>query len=268
MSGDHLLPEPVSRQVAKAERGWRNLKGLASYISDPVCRESARRLADYRDRHEGERCVILGNGPSLNETDLSLIEDEVTFGLNRIYLAFDERDFRTTYLVSVNLHVLEQWGTEIAKLDMPTFLNWEGRDLVPERKDIIYLRTRPGPAFGANPVWQGVWEGATVTFVAMQLAYHMGFGEVILIGVDHSFETEGEAHKTVVSGGKDPNHFHPEYFGEGAKWQLPDLETSEIAYSVAKRAFEEDGRRIVDATIGGELDIFPKVDFEDYVTDG
>jgi hypothetical protein len=111
-------------------------------------------------------------------------------------------------------------------------------------------------------VTNGVWAGATVTYVAMQLAYHMGFETVVLIGVDHSFATKGRPHAVVVSEGDDPNHFDPKYFGKGFRWQLPDLETSEVAYRMAKAQFERDGRRIVDATIGGKLQVFPKVDYE------
>jgi hypothetical protein len=107
-----------------------------------------------------------------------------------------------------------------------------------------------------------LWEGATVTFVAMQLAYFMGFKQVILIGVDHNFTSTGKPNTTVVSTGADPNHFHPGYFGKGFRWQLPDLETSEIAYRMAKSAYEKNGREILDATIGGKLTVFPKVNFD------
>ena len=54
------------------------------------------------------------------------------------------------------------------------------------------------------------------------------------------------------------------YFGKGFRWQLPDLDTSELAYLRARRAYESAGRRIVDATVGGQLDVFPKVDFDSY----
>ena len=85
-----------------------------------------------------------------------------------------------------------------------------------------------------------------MTYVAMQLAYFMGFEEVVLVGVDHSFATKGPAHEVVTSTGADPNHFDPTYFGKGFRWQLPDLETSELAYGLARQVFEADGRRIVD----------------------
>jgi len=98
----------------------------------------------------------------------------------------------------------------------------------------------------------------------LQLAYHLGFTKVILIGVDHSFVSAGKPNETIVSQGDDPNHFNPHYFGKGFRWQLPDLDTSEIAYTMAKQVYQENGRQILDATIGGQLDIFPKVDFGRY----
>jgi hypothetical protein len=89
----------------------------------------------------------------------------------------------------------------------------------------------------------------------------MGFEKIILIGVDHNFTTTGPAHQTVTSKGDDPNHFHAGYFGKGFRWQLPDLETSELAYRLARDAYEKDGRTVLDATVGGKLTVFPKVNY-------
>jgi hypothetical protein len=66
-----------------------------------------------------------------------------------------------------------------------------------------------------------------------------------------------------VSKEADPDHFHLKYFADGTRWQLPDLRTSEYAYELANEAFKTDGREILDATVGGKLDIFPKVNFYD-----
>jgi hypothetical protein len=114
--------------------------------------------------------------------------------------------------------------------------------------------------FSKDPA-RRIWEGSTVTYVAMQLAYYMGFKQVILIGVDHFFVTQGEPNKEVVSPGDDPNHFAPDYFGKGFRWQLADLENAEKAYRLAQECFEQDGREILDATVGGKLQVFPKVDY-------
>jgi hypothetical protein len=97
--------------------------------------------------------------------------------------------------------------------------------------------------------------------VALQLAYLMGIREVILIGVDHNFATKGPANSVVVSSGADPNHFSGSYFGQGFKWQLPDLDGSERAYLLARQAYEADGRKVLDATVNGKLKIFDKTDY-------
>jgi hypothetical protein len=89
----------------------------------------------------------------------------------------------------------------------------------------------------------------------------MGFEQVILIGVDHNFTSKGEANKTIVSQGDDQNHFAPNYFARGYKWQLPDLDTSEVGYVYAREAYRGAGRQALDATVGGKLTVFPKVDY-------
>jgi len=195
--------------------------------------------------------------------DLTKLRNEVTFGLNRIYLLFPELGFTTTYFLSMNDLVIEQCSSEILALPIPKFLTWRSHRFIKPTQDTHFLYTTyTGPKF-AHDVRGRLWEGATVTYVALQLAFHMGFEKVILIGVDHNFVTQGDANKTITSQGDDPNHFSPNYFGKGFKWQLPDLETSERAYHLAKATYEADERQILDATVGGKLTIFPKVDFTD-----
>ena len=223
---------------------------------------SAARLLGLKGKHRGERCFIIGNGPSLNRTDLTLLRREMTFGLNRIYLLFDKLGFHTTYHVCVNPLVTEQCAREIEALPMPRFLSWHCRSMVRRTRGMMFVgdpydRTL---GFATNPLGR-IWEGGTVTYVAMQLAYYLGFEQVVLVGVDHSFVTQGVANTAVTSQGADPNHFDPNYFGAGFRWNLPDLETSELAYGLAKSAFEADGREIVDATVGGKLSVFRKVSY-------
>lgn len=107
-----------------------------------------------------------------------------------------------------------------------------------------------------------IFESATVTNVALQLAYYMGFSDVVMIGVDHSFASKGEPNSTVTTKEFDANHFSADYFPKGFKWQLPDLETSERGYGLARKVYEADGRKIVDATVGGKLEIFDKVEYD------
>jgi hypothetical protein len=174
----------------------------------------------------------------------------------------DQLGFRPTYYVVSNDLIVEQCARDIEKLPMPKFVGWHTRDMIDFTKDMTFLWTRCGlRSWFFTDLTDGCWEGNTVTMVAIQLAYYMGFDDVYLLGVDHSYKFEGTPHAEQTSTGDDPNHFAPNYFGKGFRWHLPDLEGSELAYRVAKHMFQTTGRRIHDATIDGKLEVFPKVDY-------
>lgn len=240
-------------------RGTHQLAGLLRSQR----RKSVRILRSYRNLHAGERCFILGNGPSLRDTDLSLLRDEITFGMNRIYLLFLEMGYQTTYYLAINTLVVEQSGMDIESLSMPKFITWRARNWVELGENSAFIDSDfTPPASFATDCTGRIFEGSTVTYVAMQLAFYMGFQKVILVGVDHSFHTKGPPNAVVAAGEVDSDHFSPDYFSKGYRWQLPDLEASEEAYKLAKITFEKSGRQILDATIGGKLTIFPKVDYQ------
>jgi hypothetical protein len=258
-----IIPAPAWSVGSDAYWWWRN-RGRHSWarLTDPEWRKNLKRVRAYQDIHKTERCFIIGNGPSLNQMDLTRLRGQATFGLNRIYLLFPELGFTTTYLVSVNDLVLEQCAPEMRQLKIPKFITWRTRGWFHGDPHANFIDTDfTGPENFSGDALGRVFEGFTVTFVALQLAFYMGFHEVVLIGVDHNFTTQGTPNATVVSSGDDPNHFAPGYFGKGFRWQLPDLEGSERAYRLARKAYAEVGRRIVDATQGGKLTIFPKVDY-------
>jgi hypothetical protein len=258
----HTLPAPLVNGIRTTRDAFQVAGEFPESTFHPWRRDSIQKINALRNTHSGERCFIIGNGPSLKNTDLSKLQNEFTIGMNRFYLAFHDLGFMTSLLLTVNDLVIEQCAEDIRTLPIPTFVSWRGRKWIEPAPNLHYLYTSYVlPRFNGNAAGR-LWEGATVTYVAMQLAYHMGFKQVILIGVDHSFATQGKPNSTVVSGGEDPNHFNPGYFGKGFRWQLPDLETSELAYSIAREAYSKSGREIIDATVGGKLAIFPKVDYE------
>ena len=264
-NANRFLPPSVLHNLRAGRNSYqRAVQWPAAYLH-PWRRESIHKLKGNHNRYAGRRCFVIGNGPSLQQMDVSLLKEEYTFGMNRVYLAFQEWGFQTSFLVSVNDLVIEQCSQDFQRLDIPKYFSWRARHLLypqgtPDQKTHFLFTTYTGPQF-ARDVSRRLWEGATVTYVCLQLAFYMGFNKVILIGVDHNFSTQGRANQTVVSQGDDLNHFTKEYFGKGFRWQLPDLETSERSYKIAKEAFINDGREIVDATVGGRLTVFPKVDW-------
>lgn len=227
------------------------LKGQASMVDE---------LKKYHNLYKGKRCFVVGCGPSLNKTDLRKLKNEYSFGANRIYL---KKNFIPSFLVSVNDLVLAQCAREIAKQDMPKFVSLNAKkyfENIKVKNKLFFLKQLFQAKFSSD-ITDGVWPGGTVTFVSLQLAYYMGFSEVILIGVDHNFVAKGENNKEIETLGDDLNHFSKDYF-RGFRWNLPDLATSEYSYRLAKKSFEGDKRRIVDATVDGKLKVFKKVDYK------
>lgn len=258
----NVLPAPVIETLRDGRDAAVRAGQWASATFHPWRRDTVKRLASLQNIHKGKRCFVIGNGPSLKNTDLSRLKDEYTIGMNRIYLAFPELGFTTKYYISINDLVVEQCAQDIQNLEIPRFVSWRARRWLKPQDNLYFLfTTYTGPKF-ATDIRGRLWEGATVTNAALQVAYFMGFDQVILIGVDHNFVTQGKPNTTVVSQGDDPNHFHPGYFGKGFRWQLPDLETSEIGYRMSRQAYEAAGRQVVDATVGGKLRIFPRVEYD------
>ena len=210
----------------------------------------------------------MGNGPSLRATPPDLLQRVPSFGLNRIFLGRDLLGFDPTYVVCVNRLVIEQSAAELETVRSPLFVSYQNRDLLLPGSQAVLLYSNPTTPteFGLDPSRDGIWEGSTVTYVAMQLAFHMGFRRAVLVGVDHSFAAKGAPHQEVTSQSDDVDHFDPGYFGKGFRWQLPDLDDSEVSYALARQTFEADGREIIDSTIGGQLQVFPKVGLATAIT--
>ena len=266
-------PNPRNKKYFKTLRNsywWRlvtseatdYLYSMAKYFYYERLR-SVLRLQALQDRYAGQRCFIIGNGPSLKNTDLSLLRNEITFGSNRLYILFEGLGFSTTFFLTISPLVVEQYHQDIDRINSIKFVRSSAKHYFTLSDQVILLENGPNLTFADNPT-QGIWGGGSVTYTAMQLAFHMGFEKVILVGIDHSYDsTRSNSQDKVVkvSEGADPNHFSSEYFGKGASWFVPNLELQALGYRMAKYAFESDGREILDATIEGKLNLFPKVDY-------
>jgi hypothetical protein len=169
--------------------------------------------------------------------DLRPLNREKTFTLNRGYLLYD-RIGGAAYHVVVNPLVAEQWAWEIQSLAAIKFSAWGLRRRFARRPEMIYVG---GPSRSKTPrfspdITRDIWPGATVTYVAMQIAFYLGFQQVVLIGVDHRFLAPGRPHQEVIQGGE-TNRFDPNY-AEGDPW---DHGPSLPAPIGCPQAYERDG---------------------------
>lgn len=230
-----------------------------------------RRLKQLKNAHRGERAFVIGNGPSLNQMDLRLLKDEITFGVNAIYLNYEKMGFSPTYYVVEDVFVAEDRADEINELQEPIkFFGNYLRYCLEDTQNTLWMNIRVNydeyddfPNFSRNAA-RMLWVGGTVSYLSLQLAYFMGFSEVYLVGFDHSYQIPADAR---VNGGKilstsdDPNHFDPSYFGKGYRWHDPNVARMEKSLLKARKEFQLAGRKIFNATAGGNLEVFERVDY-------
>lgn len=259
-----LLPHPTINPYRRYLRAAFFVASQLKWDLTPKAWSSRRRLRECRDRYLGQKAVIVCNGPSLNQTNLSQLKNVFTFGLNKINLLFERDAFRPSCIVSVNKLVIEQNQDFFNTTSLPLFIDSAGTRWIKNRKNITFLKS--GQEGFARDCTMTLFQGHTVTYVAMQLAFHLGFREVGLIGCDHNFAVTGPANKKVVSGPVDASHFDPNYFANGAQWQLPDLIESERAYLLAKKIFNAFGGRIVNCTLGGKLELFSRMTLDEFLS--
>jgi hypothetical protein len=257
--------------------------GAPEYWSvEEPCAEppDAERLRRFKDLHRGERCFIIGNGPSLNRIDLSALANEVTFGVNGIFYKTRETGFAPTYYVVEDSHVMSDNRDAIDHLQVAgqKFFPTEYKPYINNREQVSFFRGNRGfytsdspnyciPRFSTDAA-ERVYYGQSVTIVNLQLAYYMGFTTVYLIGMDFTYTIPASATvegSTITSNEADPNHFHPDYFGAGKKWHDPLLHRVLQNYRLAKLVYESSDRKIYNATVGGKLEEFDRVSFDSVI---
>jgi hypothetical protein len=230
-----------------------------------------KRIQELRDKYAGRRCFVIGGGPSLSQTPLNALNNEVTIASNAIFLLFGETDFRPTFYTVEDQLVAEDRAPAINQLrGMKKIFPADVWHFLKEDEDTIYVNFKRGQYDGfpkfSDRFDEVVYWGGTVTFMNLELAWHIGCREVYLIGIDHNYNRPSSVDKVdgivITSQSADVNHFHPDYFGPGYRWHDPRVDRMELAYIEARRFFKEHGGVIYNATIGGKLEVFPRVDYK------
>ncbi len=224
-----------------------------------------------------KRAFIIGNGPSLDWTPMDDLIGEDTFAMNRIHLLWNRRRllWRPTYYFA--------WDWTGPTMEQDVMNNYaQPNAIVITRKDLQdrFPRMRidfewPTRFITATPC--GIhtstnisrpermpkkWHlpmlcgfGSTLN-VAMQSAVIMGYDELYLLGCDLGFVPEPED-------GPGLNHFDPTY----RTYDDHPLEERDATlirmHEIAKKACAERGVKVYNATLGGILEVYPRVDLQE-----
>lgn len=243
-SGDHFkayhVPQNFDRYFA------------AEWYRNHVDSAGARMRALPR---RGDICVVVGNGPSLNKSDLSLLAHADVIISN--FAITSERVAKyATYVTVVNDLVAKQGTVEFNRCETTKIVPFWLTNYVNPTAETIFVPATVKPVFNGDPNEIFSWR-STVSFFNMQLAFALGYQKVILIGFDHSYvQPEGvKEGDSIVQKANDDNHFDPGYFRDRT-WQAADTGNMEKMYVLVREAYEKAGREIVNCTAGGKLEVF------------
>lgn len=249
------------------------LKRFCVHAGFPVTRNN-RELRKLRDRHRGQKAFILGMGPSLKVADIEKIRQNVTFACNKIFLCFDETDWRPDYYSVIDIKVAENLCDEFSRLSLKKIFGASVRPAIKNDKNIIWINGGIQPwegnvNFSTNP-FKGFYGGHTVLFFQIQLAWFMGIRELYLLGLDFSFkiptERAGQSiHGEILVNNDEINHFHPDYRKPGETWTMPELGKQRQAFASARKFIEAHGGRLLNCSRETQLDVLERMPLEDAI---
>ncbi len=229
--------------------------------------EHGRNIKKLRNIHLHKRCFIIGNGPSLRSEDLDELKNEITFAFNRIYYMFNQTDWRPTYYCSEDDKTIFKSKNEINELQLANKffpINFP-RDYNVHFNNANYFIFKMGnkssePNF-SNDIVKGIYWGNTVAYTAIQMAVYMGIKEIYLLGVDHSFSKVVNDQGEVIVDKTLRDYFSEEYNKDKDDLYIPNVDVSTRAFEAARKYADQNNIKIYNATRGGKLDVFERVDF-------
>ena len=230
--------------------------------------------------HANKRAFIIGNGPSLQIKDLEKLNGEITFATNEIFQAFSKTNWRPTYYVladrlgaRINFFEREriEWivhnsGNVLCSVNTCVFDEcWNS-----EYPNLIFYRCLPvdnskkSITMFSEDVVNGVFPCGTCVYEMYQFAVYFGIKEIYLLGMDFSFAN---------TLGLDGKVIRRKQYNDHASFINLDSDDPAIynekkiyvAHSTMKEYADLHGIKIYNATRGGRLDVFDRIEFDELI---
>jgi hypothetical protein len=229
--------------------------------------KNRKKIETYKDIYDGEKCFIVGTGPSLTVEDVKKLKGSISIGVNTLYKLFHEADWKSDYYCIIDPDTYGNIKDELSGYkDIPLFYA-ENRILDKNVKGIpfelncsAFYRLKAPDVFSftnfSPDLDKYIYDGASVVYAALEIAVYMGFKEIYLLGVDCNYElSREELHNSKLSYSKDYNY----------NWTKQTGLTMIEGFKVAKAYADEHGIKIFNVTRGGMLEVFPRVNLDDVV---
>jgi N-acetylneuraminate synthase len=234
-----------------------------------------------KDRHAGQRCFVLATGPSIKKQSLGRLAGQTCISVSNFFVHPDAAAIAPRYHVIAPHHppITEEawaaWMREVATGTGDAALLFGVTDIERNAAAGCFAGRQQFHLGFGTPIDLLTAHGAdltrplptpqSVTVMACYAALYMGFSEIVLLGCDHdwilhlnvSSHFYGEEKHALNQAG------YQEYFGErGFDGYCGDYVRLWEQYRAVKAVADSRGCRIINATAGGLLDVFPRASLE------
>ena len=266
----HKANLDVLAQLLKLGMLQLNSVFMSDWSYNLLMRYEYERLGQFKQKHKNERCFIIANGASLTANDLDMLKNEVTFAVNKIFLIFDKTNWRPTYYICQEDRLFESIQDKLNNMihcdkfySLDTVLgldDFSGKDFYYYKLDATH-RWRPNqkPEFSEEIAL--IKLGESVTYTCIQFAAYMGFSEIYLLGADNTMTPAVKINGEIVHNEYEWKHFVPNY--EPTDVYMPQIDVINAAYETAREYADAHGIKIYNATRGGKLEAFERVNFDE-----
>lgn len=238
------------------------------------------RNAVFRDCHKGQRCFVVGNGPSLKKQDISPLANELTLVTNNFYfhsIISDAWQPKYYFLSDPQYFdgyvTLDEFKAMTARIKSATFfVPHHARDFLEQSNALPLERTfyvaatgGTGKEWEKRPDLTTVTPGMqTVVQLAIMVAMYMGCSPIYLLGLDHDWLSHGGNELHFYS--EDEAENQPDgHVGEGYWTYLTLMQAMTTMweyYGMLDRVAQSEGIKIINCTRGGFLDVFKRQNYE------
>jgi len=229
-----------------------------------------RDLNALKDSCAGKRMFIVCNGPSLRPEDLDKLQEkgELSFVSNSIDAIFSKTKWRPTFYSIFDEKAMYTFLDRMNRIPSKWQFYRKNSYMV-TRKTInpsVFITTNGSHKLLDDPKFSPdcrklIYCIGTVTYSMIQLSVFLGCKEIYIIGCDNKYPVQKTRDGRLIRTDGKAYFAGDDAHGDGMAavpvWQM------DIAYDAAKKYAEANGIKIFNATRGGCLEAFTRVEFDE-----
>ena len=248
---------------------------------------------NLKNKHKGEKCFILGSGPSINDEDLKPLKNEIVFALNNFYVHDDFSEIMRgeveKYYMTAPIHPPQtetEWKDWFSDMEqhMPKNVNLifgisnQNNNIksilshhnlfVNFKKYWYYAGININDYYNYKPrdidITRMTWIADTISIYSIIVAIYMGFSEIYLLGMDHNYICNNKSNYRFYKDGIHQND-------EDERMLKDTSLTKHLSFSIYKIFHQYEllsnnsDTEIYNTSRNSLLDIFEHVTFKDVI---